>query len=91
MTGGRSFDSNSSAARSTRFHTAQPSKSPFSSMASARLAASMGASWLRRFTSRLAVRWCEKDGPEFMVYDGETGVYFATAPLPDGSLGYGRH
>ena len=36
-------------------------------------------------------RWCEKYGLEFMVYDGETGEYSTIAPLPDGSLGYGRH
>ena len=36
-------------------------------------------------------RWCEKHGLEFMVIDGETGEYFATAQLPDDSPGYGRH
>ncbi len=40
--GGRSLDSNSSTARSTRFHTAQPSWSPIFNMASARFCWPLG-------------------------------------------------
>ena len=36
-------------------------------------------------------RWCEKHGLEFMVIDGVTGEYFATAPIPKDVPGYGRH
>ena len=36
-------------------------------------------------------RWCEKHGLEFMVIDGVTGDYFATAPIPKDVPGYGRH
>ncbi len=41
--------------------------------------------------SQALLRWCEKYGLEFLVYDGGTGEYFATAPLPAGCAGYGRH
>ena len=36
-------------------------------------------------------RWCEKNGLEFMVIDGQTGEYRATKPLPGGAPGYSRH
>ncbi len=39
--------------------------------------------------SQALLRWCEKYGLEFLVYDG--GEYFATAPLPAGVPGYARH
>jgi len=35
--------------------------------------------------------WCEKHGLEFMVYDGQTGEYFTTAPIPNDVPSYGRH
>ncbi len=41
--------------------------------------------------SQALLRWCEKYGLEFLVYDGATGEYFTTAPLPADVLGYGRH
>ncbi len=53
---GRSLDSNSSTAFTIRFHTAHPSRSPLSSMASARIAAWIGASSPCCFTSVLALR-----------------------------------
>ena len=36
-------------------------------------------------------RWCEKHGLEFMVIDGETGDYFATARLAGDMPNYRRH
>ncbi len=47
---------NSSTAHNIRFHTAQPFGSPLSGMASARMAALIGASWPWRFTSTWAER-----------------------------------
>ncbi len=41
--------------------------------------------------SQALQRWCEKYGLEFLVYDGGTGEYFATAPLPADVPGYARH
>ncbi len=41
--------------------------------------------------SQALLRWCEKYGLEFLVYDGATGEYFATAPLPADVPGYARH
>ena len=45
----------------------------------------------RAADSEALKRWCEKHGLEFMVYDGRTGEYFATKPLPDDTPGYSRH
>ena len=38
--------------------------------------------------SNALLRWCEKHGLEFMVFDGMTGEYFAT--LAEGAPGYAR-
>ena len=45
----------------------------------------------RAADSNALKRWCEKHGLEFMVIDGVTGEYFATAPIPKDVPGYGRH
>ena len=45
----------------------------------------------RAADSEALKRWCEKNGLEFMMYDGMSGEYVATKPLPDDVPGYGRH